>query len=46
MEKIISDLDSLPVGEIKVVPVGAPGKTETDRPRICQCSCGGGEGKR
>jgi hypothetical protein len=42
MDKLINDLDSLPVGEIKVVPAGAPGKTGTVRPRICACQCGGG----
>ncbi|GAA2924011.1 hypothetical protein [Streptomyces enissocaesilis] len=39
MDKLINDLGSLPVGEIKVVPVGAPGKTGTVRPRICACQC-------
>ncbi|WP_274563341.1 hypothetical protein [Streptomyces spiramyceticus] len=39
MDKLINELDSLPVGEIKVVPAGTPSKTGTARPRICACQC-------
>lgn len=42
MDKLVNELDSLPVGEIKVVPAGTPSKPGTVRPRICSCQCAGG----